>query len=122
MVKLIFYEDEREIEIIPEKYSEFTQLLGNLFGLQEIDIFIFEYTLDDKEYILLNQGTYNNFYKEYQNAKVYIYPCYEESNHYKQNNKKEEEEIEKEDNNNIEIKEEAYENDNNINISYFNFI
>ena len=73
------------------------------------NIFIFEYTLNGKEYFLLNKGSYNIFYKEFQNAKVNIYTSYEETNHYKlQNEKKEEEEIKEGDNNNIknEIKEE----------------
>ena len=50
MVKLFFYEEEKELDTIPENYNEFIQLIGNLFGLQEIDIFIFEYTLNGKEY------------------------------------------------------------------------
>ena len=130
MVKLFFYEEEKELDTIPENYNEFIQLIGNLFGLQEIDIFIFEYTLNGKEYFLLNKGSYDIFYKEFQNAKVNIYTSYEETNHYKlQNEKKEEEEIKEGDNNNIkneikeeikneikeEVVEEAYEN-NNINI------
>ena len=125
MVKIYFCNDEQELETIPEKYSDFTQLIGNLFGLQEIDIFIFEYTLDDKKYFLLNQGTYTNFYNENQNAKVYMYPIYEDSHYYKQENenkiedekgeeKEKEEEKEEEINNNKinVIKEENEENNN----------
>ena len=121
MVKIYFYDDEQELETIPEKYSDFTQLVGNLFRLQEIDIFIFEYTLDDKKYFLLNQGTYTNFYNENQNAKVYIYPVYEETHHCKQENEnkiedeKEEEKEEEINNNKINIMKEENEENNNDN-------
>ena len=103
VVKIYFYDEEKEIEAIPISFEQFADLVGNLFGFQEIEAFTFEYTFDNKKFFLLNQNTYNDFYNNNQNAKVYIYPDYEESNYYKQEQDKAKEE--EENNNNIIIEE-----------------
>ena len=116
VLKIYFCDEEREMDVVPPKYDEFLQFLGNLFGLQEIDKFTFEFTYDNNKYFLLDHNNYQALYNDNKNAKVYIYFDKEESNYYKehQNEIKEEfQEIdmdlsnkEKQENNIIEEKQE----------------
>ena len=131
VIKFDFYEYTQEIETIPEKYEEFIQLIENLFNMEDIDKLTLEYTFDNKKYYLINKGTYNAFYNDNQNAQVFMYTSYEESNYYKNEKKEEIKEIkeEKEEiieinkNNNLEdsgdiniVKEEQKEEEENNNI------
>ena len=94
VIKFDFCGTTQELDTIPEKYGEFIQLIENLFNMEDIDKLTLEYTFDDKKYYLLNQGTYNAFFNDNKNAKVFMYTTYEESNYYKNENNEEKEEKE----------------------------
>ena len=130
VIKFDFYGLTQEIDTIPEKYEEFIQLIENLFNMEDIDKLTLEYTFDKKKYYLINKDTYNAFFNDNQNAKVFMYAEYKESNYYKNENKadikesKEEKEeiIEINKNNNLEdsgdikiVKEEQKEEEENNN-------
>ena len=107
VVKIYFFEEEKELSQKPQNYNEFISCIRNLYGYEDMEKFFFEYTLDGNKFYQLNEGTYNAFFNnKNNNEKIYIYLSYEESNYYKQENQKDEK---------LEIKEENIElNDKNI--------
>ena len=124
MVNIIFYEDKQEIEQIPENFYDFIQIIGVFLNLESVDNLILEYTNDNKEYKLLNNETYNEFFLSgKKDGNVYVYSSIEETNYYKnkkeEEDKKEEKEDEKKEDLKIEEKEEEEEintqNANNVN-------
>ena len=107
VVKIYFFEEEKEMNEKPQNFQDFLSWIQNCFGYEDMDKFFFEYTLDGNKFYQLNNETYNTFFNnKNNNEKIYIYLSIEESNYYKQENQKEEK---------LEIKEEKIEfNDNNI--------
>ena len=91
MVKFVFYQDIQEIDQIPENYYDFIQAIGILFNVQEVDKLTLEYTNDNKNFHLLNEESYNNFFLSGKpETTVFIYSSFEESNTYKNKNKEDE--------------------------------
>ena len=86
MVKINFYGEIQEIEQIPESYYDFVQIIRILYSFRDEEKLTLEYK-DNQKYIILNEETYNDFFL---NGKkdliVDIYPTYEETNTYKQEN------------------------------------
>ena len=120
MVLILFYEDYRELPQIPEQYVDFIDLVGNLFGINEAEKLTFEYSYDYKNYILLNEDTYNDLFLEGQShAYIFVYFTKEEAQSLKtkieneNNNVKEKEKKEEIKANNNKIT--SNNNDNNIN-------
>ena len=107
MVKILYYGEINIIEQIPESYYDFVQIAGGLFSISEVEKHVFEFSHDNKNFILLNPETYNNLFLEGKNeTTVFIYMSLEETNYF-QNKKKEEE-------NNIKTDEIKSENENGI--------
>ena len=84
MVKFVFYQDTQEIDQIPENYYDFIQAIGIIFNVQEVDKLTLEYTNDNKNFHLLNEESFNNFFLSGKpETTVFIYSSFEESNTYK---------------------------------------
>ena len=127
VIKIDFLGDTQEIDDIPQDFDEFVKLIQNMFGYTDFDKMTFEYTLDNKDYILLYKDTYTDFYNNHQNAHIYIHFSLEETNAYRQenglfelneennNNESKGESENNNENNNNNIIEELKENDDNIN-------
>ena len=127
VIKIDFLGDTQEIDDIPQDFDEFVKLIQNMFGYTDFDKMTFEYTLDNKDYILLYKDTYTDFYNNHQNAHIYIHFSLEETNAYRQenglfelneennNNESKGESENNNENNNNNIIEEIKENDDNIN-------
>ena len=121
VIKIDFLGDTQEIDDIPQDFDEFVKLIQNMFGYTDFDKMTFEYTLDNKDYILLYKDTYTDFYNNHQNAHIYIHFSLEETNAYRQENGLFE--LNEENNNNESkgesennnIIEEIKKNDDNIN-------
>ena len=111
VIKIDFLGDTQEIDDIPQDFDEFVKLIQNMFGYTDFDKMTFEYTLDNKDYILLYKDTYTDFYNNHQNAHIYIHFSLEETNAYRQENGLFEL---NEENNNNESKGESENNNNNI--------
>ena len=98
MVKICFYGEEQTLDQIPEAYYDFTQTVGNFFGLEDAEKLTLEYTNDNKKYTLLNSDNYNNlFLNGNKDTTVYVYSSIEETYSFKNQNeedKKIEEKIE----------------------------
>ena len=107
VVKIYFFEEEKEMNEKPQNFKDFLSWIMNCYGYEDMDKFFFEYTLDGEKFYQLNDETYNAFFNNKNNdEKIYIYLSIEESNYYKQENQKEEK---------LEIKEEKFESNNNNN-------
>ena len=94
MVKICFYDNIQEIEVMPESYIDFIEIINILFEIKEFDKLTLEYTHDNINYALLKSETYNNLFLCQENKSiVYIYCSYKESKFFKineeKNNKKE---------------------------------
>ena len=61
MVKINFYGDTQVIEQIPENFYDFMGIIGSLFD-SNADQLTLEYTTDSKNYYLLKEDSYNNFF------------------------------------------------------------
>lgn len=59
---MCFYGEEQTLDQIPEAYYDFTQTVGNFFGLEEADKLTLEYTNDNKKFTWLNNDNYNDFF------------------------------------------------------------
>ena len=93
MVIIVLYDDIKEIEQIPEKYEDFLEIISNLYAInmKEIDDLILEYSIDGKNFIILNKDTYNSLYSSGKvESTVNIYFSMEESRAYKGGFKNEE--------------------------------
>ena len=105
VVKLYFFEEEKDMNEKPRNFDDFLSWIQNCYGYEDMDKFFFEYTLDGNKYFQLNQGTYNTFYNSNNpDIKIYIHLTIEESHYYTQEKKEEN-----------EIKEEKEVNSENIN-------
>ena len=116
MVKINFYGDTQVIEQIPENFYDFMGIIGSLFDANA-DQLILEYTSDGKNYYLLKEDSYNNFFLNGNpETTVNIYLNYEETNVYK-NQQKEDKKINEQETVEIEqLKiEEKEEDDEDIN-------
>ena len=91
MVKILYYGEINVIDQIPENYYDFVQICGDLFSISEVEKHVFEFSHDNKNFILLNPETYNNLFLEGKNeTTVFIFMSLEETNYF-QNKQKEEE-------------------------------
>jgi hypothetical protein len=91
MVKILYYGEINVIDQIPENYYDFVQICGGLFSISEVEKHVFEFSHDNKNFILLNPETYNNLFLEGKNeTTVFIFMSLEETNYF-QNKQKEEE-------------------------------
>ena len=109
VVKIYFFEEEKEMNEKPQTFQDFLSWIQNCYGYEDMDKFFFFFFLDGNKFYQLNEGTYNAFLNNQKNdEKIYIYLSIEESHYYKQENQKEEKiEI-------IEGKGGIESNDNNI--------
>ncbi len=93
MVIIVLYDDIKEIEQIPEKYEDFLEIISNLYAIniKEIVNLILEYSIDGKNFIILNKDTYNSLYSSGKvESTVNIYFSMEESRAYQGGFKNEE--------------------------------
>ena len=128
VVKLYFFEEEKDMNEKPRNFDDFLSWIQNFYGYADIDKFFFEYTLDGNKYFQLNQGTYNTFYNSNNPLiKIYIHLTIEESHYYTQEKKeeneiKEEKEVNSENINKIEFVNEKMDDIKNNNIESENNI
>ena len=93
MVIIALYDEIKQIEQIPEKYENFLEIIANLYAIdmKEIDNLILEYSIDGKNFIILNKDTYNSLYSSGKvDATVNIYFSMEESRAFQANPNNEE--------------------------------
>ena len=93
MVIIALYDEIKQIEQIPEKYENFLEIIANLYAIdmKEIDNLILEYSIDGKNFIILNKDTYNSLYSSGKvDSTVNIYFSMEESRAFQANPKNEE--------------------------------
>ena len=93
MVIIALYDEIKEIEQIPEKYESFLEVISNLYAIdmKEIDNLVLEYSIDGKNFIILNKYTYISLYSSGKvESNVNIYFSMEESRAYQTNPKNEE--------------------------------
>jgi hypothetical protein len=93
MVIIALYDEIKEIEQIPEKYESFLEVFSNLYAIdmKEIDNLVLEYSIDGKNFIILNKYTYISLYSSGKvDSNVNIYFSMEESRAYQTNPKNEE--------------------------------
>ena len=127
MVKLSFYGEPQEIEQIPESFYDFKNIVQALYDLEEIEQLSMEYTSDEKNFSILNEDSYDNFFLGgTKDTKVYIFSTYEET-HYFQNKNKEDEKIQEKKDFKIEEEgeekiEEKEKEDEKLNINNINNI
>ena len=110
MVLIYLYDEKQEVEQIPENFLDFKPIIGILFNLETVDNLVMEYTHNNKDYNLLNNETYNNFFLSgTKDSSVFVYSSIEETNYFKnkkeQDSQKEDIKIEEKEDAKIEEKE-----------------
>ena len=93
MVIIALYDEIKEIEQIPEKYESFLEVISNLYAIdmKEIDNLVLEYSIDGKNFIILNKYTYISLYSSGKvESNVNIYFSMEESRAFQANPNNEE--------------------------------
>ena len=94
MVLIYLYDEKQEVEQIPENFLDFKPIIGILFNLETVDNLVMEYTHNNKDYYLLNNETYNNFFLSgTKDSSVFVYSSIEETNYFKNKKEQEKEDI-----------------------------
>jgi len=113
MVIICFYDEIKEIEQIPDNHKDFLEIISNLYAINmtEVENLVLEYSIDGKNYIILNKDTYNSLYSSGKvESTINIYFSMEESRAYQLSPIKEE----KEEKNEEKINENNNENKNEV--------
>ena len=82
MVVIIFYDFIRKNEIISDNFSDFKTIFGASADVSDPDLLIYEYTLDNKNFLPLNEENYMQFFIDSFKATVYVYSSEEEANYF----------------------------------------
>ena len=88
MIKLKYYDKEKIIKELPEKFPIFVQYINTTLQTKLGSCFYLEYTLNESDFFEIKNDTYKNFSEQCRLSKVtvYIYDSEEETHYSKSKN------------------------------------
>ena len=84
MVLIVFYEHNLRLDKICDSYEDFIAIVGASADISNPELFTYEYTLDNKSFVPLNEKNYSELLAESSKATVYLYSSKEETHYYKE--------------------------------------